>query len=139
MGAPALQRLPHTCKPPMKSWVLLAACCLPAAAWATDACEQAKTDFDRLTCLHQANQAAEQALNASYQELVLLLDADGRARLRSGELAWIRARNAQCAQRQGTRTSVDPRCMTEVTQERTRFLQERIDECRSTGCVNERL
>ncbi|HMN22762.1 MAG TPA: lysozyme inhibitor LprI family protein [Ottowia sp.] len=123
----------------MKPWILLVACCLSAAAWAGDACDQAQSDFDRFSCLHKANQAAEQALNASYQELISLLDADGRARLRSHQLAWIRTRNAQCSQRKGTSQLIDPRCMTEVTQARTRFLQERIGECKGAGCLNDKL
>lgn len=119
--------------------ILLAACCLSVSAWAGDACEQAGNDFETLACLNRAYEAAEQALNASYKELIGLLDADGRARLRSHQLAWLKTRNAQCSQRQGTRTSVDPRCMTEVTQARTQALQARIGECKSGGCVNDRL
>lgn len=123
----------------MKSWVLVAACCLPLAAWAGEDCDQAQSDFDRYACLHRANQAAEQALGASYQELILLLDADGRARLRSHQLAWLRTRNAQCSQRKGTSVLIDPRCLTEVTEARTRFLQERIGECKGAGCRTDKL
>jgi len=122
-----------------KPLILLAACCLSVSAWAGDACEQAGNDFETLTCLNRAYEAAEQALNASYKELIGLLDADGRARLRSHQLAWLKTRNAQCSQRQGTRTSVDPRCSIDVTRQRTQALQARIGECKSGGCVNERL
>lgn len=123
----------------MKTWILAAACCFTVAAGAGQDCDQARNEFDRFACLHQANQAAEQALGASYQELILLLDADGRARLRSHQLAWIRTRNAQCSQRKGTSVLVDPHCLTEVTEARIRFLQERIGECKGAGCRTDKL
>lgn len=119
--------------------MLLAACCLPALAWAQEPCKDAGSDYETLRCLNSAYESAEQALNASYQELIGLLDADGRARLRSHQLVWLKTRNAQCSQRQGTRTSVDPRCAIELTRERTEALRARIGECRSGGCVIERL
>ena len=125
-----------------KPLILLAACCLSVSAWAADtdgACDQAGNDFETLTCLNRAYEAAEQTLNASYKELIGLLDADGRARLRSHQLAWLKTRNAQCSQRQGTRTSVDPRCTTKVTAARAQWLQARIGECKNGGCVNENL
>lgn len=124
----------------MKSWIIAAACCTVATAWAGPTCEGLRTEFDTMACLHRTYQEAEQALGTRYQELVSLLDADGRKRLRGGQLAWLKSRNTSCSQRKGTSTLIDPRCMAEVTTARTQWLQERIGECRgAAGCLNDRL
>ena len=123
----------------MKAWIIAAACCAAATAWAGEYCASARTEFETMACLHRVYQTAEQGLSARYQELVSLLDADGRKRLRVSQLAWLKSRNASCSQRKGTSTMVDPRCMAEVTTARAQSLQERIGECRAGGCLNERL
>ena len=37
----------------MKSWIIAAACCTVASAWAGPTCEGLRTEFDTMACLHR--------------------------------------------------------------------------------------
>lgn len=123
----------------MKHWIVAAALCTAGPALAGEACDAPKNDFDGLYCLNKIYQEADQELNANFRTLMPLLDSSGKAQLRSGQMAWIETRNAECSRHEADKFLVDLRCATETTIKRSQFLQDRIRECKSSGCLNSRL
>jgi uncharacterized protein YecT (DUF1311 family) len=115
--------------------VLLAA----GPAFANSACDHVTNDFDGLYCLNKVYQQADADLNAAYKQLVAKLDAEGRATLREHQLQWMAERNVSCSMRKDDAFFVDLDCATKLTIDRTRFLQDRVRECISSGCMNSRL
>lgn len=102
-------------------------------------CDRPRNDFDGLYCLNKVYQQADNELNAAFKKLNAQLDADGKARLKRGQLQWIRERNAKCSVTRGNEFLVNLRCATETTVERLNFLQARQRECVSSGCRNSQL
>jgi len=106
--------------------------------WAAG-CDNPSADFDYVYCATQLFVQVDKDINAVYRELVGKLNAEGRAVLRTSQLAWIKDRNQQCTRVDATSRSVNLDRATRMTQERTSFLKARIRECNSTGCVISRL
>lgn len=106
---------------------------------ANEACDNPKDDFDGLYCLNKIYQEADRELNANYRTLVPLLDATGKAKLKSGQLSWLNTRNTECSRKDATGFYVNLGCATSTTIQRSQFLQDRIRECKSSGCLNSRL
>jgi uncharacterized protein YecT (DUF1311 family) len=106
---------------------------------ATSACDRVTNDFDGLYCLNKVYQQADADLNTAYKALVSHLDAGARATLRQHQLQWMAERNASCSMRKDNAFYVDLDCATRVTIDRTRFLQDRVRECVSSGCMVSRL
>ena len=123
----------------MKHWFAVAAFCLAGAASAGDACDRPKNDFDGLYCLGKIYEEADKELNAHYRQLVPLLDSVGKAQLKRSQLAWQQARNGECSRYEGRGFFVNMDCATLTTIQRSQYLQDRIRECRSAGCLNGRL
>jgi len=123
----------------MKTTLALLALLASAPAFANSACDRVTNDFDGLYCLNKVYQQADTDLNVAYKQLVSHLDADGRAVLRNHQLQWMAERNVSCSMRKDNAFYVDLDCATRVTIERTRFLQDRVRECVSAGCMNSRL
>lgn len=112
---------------------------LSASAFADSACDQPRDDFDGLYCLNKVYQEADKELNEKYKKLVGLLDAEGKSKLKSAQLAWIENRNSQCSRRIGDGFFVNLNCATATTINRGDILQDRLRECASTGCQNSKL
>jgi len=118
---------------------LFALLALSGPALADSACDHVTNDFDGLYCLNKVYQQADADLNAAYKQLVAKLDADGRATLRQHQLQWMAERNVSCSMRKDDAFYVDLDCATKLTIDRTRFLQDRVRECISSGCMDSRL
>ena len=84
-------------------------------------------------------QEADKELNANYKKLSAQLDASGKQKLKSGQLAWIANRNQNCSKREASGFYVNLDCATQTTIERAQFLQDRVRECVSAGCQNSKL
>ena len=123
----------------MKHILALLALLASGSAFANSACDKVTNDFDGLYCLNKVFQQADVDLNVAYKQLVGHLDADGRAVLRKHQLQWMAERNVSCSMRKDGAFYVDLDCATRVTIDRTRFLQDRVRECVSAGCMNSRL
>jgi uncharacterized protein YecT (DUF1311 family) len=123
----------------MRRALALLALAAAAPAFADSACDRVTNDFDGLYCLNKLYQQADADLNAAYKALVAELDADARAVLRQHQLQWMAERNASCSMKNDGAFYVDLDCATRVTIERTRFLQDRVRECISSGCMESRL
>ena len=109
------------------------------AAFANSACDTPRNDFDGLYCLNKVYQEADKELNANYKKLSSQLDAGGKQKLKSGQLAWISNRNKNCSKREASDFYVNLDCATQTTIERAQFLQDRVRECVSAGCQNSKL
>lgn len=109
------------------------------SAFANSACDTPRNDFDGLYCLNKVYQEADKELNANYKALAAKLDAAGKQKLKSGQLAWIGNRNQNCSKRESSGFYVNLDCATQTTIERAQFLQDRVRECVSAGCQNSKL
>jgi uncharacterized protein YecT (DUF1311 family) len=123
----------------MKGSIAVVAICISSKAFAGSACDKPTSDFDGLYCLNKIYQQADTELNSNYKTLAPLLDATGKAALRHGQLGWIQERNNTCSRRIDDGFFVDLKCATDSTIKRAEFLQSRIRECRSSGCLNSQL
>lgn len=123
----------------MKGFLAIALLAISSAAWANSSCDSPKNDFDGLYCLNKVYQQADTDLNTAYKGLNTKLDVAGRATLKQGQLAWMRQRNDSCSMHKGSGFYVDLNCATQTTIERTRFVQDRLRECVSSGCRNSQL
>jgi uncharacterized protein YecT (DUF1311 family) len=123
----------------VKGLIALSLFVVSGAAFANSACDRVTNDFDGLYCLNKVYQQADLDLNAAFKALNGKLDAAGRSALKGGQLAWMRERNEACSLRKDDGFYVDLDCATRTTIERTRFLQDRVRECVSSGCRNSRL
>ena len=116
----------------------LALTLLAGPALADSACDKPHNDFDGLYCLNKVYQQADTDLNSTYAKLRVRLDAPGRDTLKTSQLAWLHTRDA-CSKHEADAFYVDLSCATQTTISRTRFLQDRLRECLSAGCMNSRL
>jgi uncharacterized protein YecT (DUF1311 family) len=123
----------------MKKLCLLLSLLAPLAALANSSCDKPVNDFDGLYCLNKVYGEADKELNQKYGELASKLDVQGKAALKQGQLAWIRERNSQCSRRDDSGFLVNLDCATKKTVARADFLQSRIRECKSSGCLNSKL
>jgi uncharacterized protein YecT (DUF1311 family) len=118
--------------------VLFAVYALPLVAQSS-ACDHPKNDFDGLYCLNKIWIEADHNLNQAFQKLTVKLNAEGKTSLKKGQLAWISSRNASCSKTDSSGFFVNLKCATEMTIDRTKFLEDRYRECVSAGCMNSKL
>lgn len=104
-----------------------------------DNCNNPSNDFDGLYCLNKVYIQADADLNKSYKKLKKYLSKAGRSKLRSGQKEWINERNADCSYHKNGQFFVSLRCATDTTIDRTNFLNDRIRECKATGCQTRKL
>ena len=123
----------------MKKFMLALLVLASGSAFANSACDTPRNDFDGLYCLNKVYQEADKELNANYKKLSVQLDASGKQKLKSGQLAWISNRNKNCSKREASDFYVNLDCATQTTIERAQFLQDRVRECVSAGCQNSKL
>ena len=123
----------------MKHLIAAALVLASTFAQANTNCDQPRDDFDGLYCLNKVYLEADKDLNGVYKELVGKLDTAGKAKLKSGQLAWIEDRNSRCSRRETNAFYVNLRCATETTISRVQFLQDRLRECKSSGCLPSKL
>lgn len=116
--------------------LLVSAC---GSTFANPACDTPRNDFDGLYCHDKMYQEADKERNANYKKPGSQLDASGKQKLKSGQLAWISKRNQNCSKRESSGFYVNLDCATRTTIERAQFLQDRVRECANAGCQNSKL
>jgi uncharacterized protein YecT (DUF1311 family) len=119
---------------PLLLALALSTLALPASSFAGDNCDTPRDDFDGFYCLNKVYAEADRDLNKSYKELASQLDKSGRATLKKRQLAWIASRNDQCIFKKDGDTYLSMGCATRMTIERTNALNDRVRECKATGC-----
>ncbi|MCK5727269.1 MAG: DUF1311 domain-containing protein [Thiotrichaceae bacterium] len=122
----------------MKKLLTLLLLIAPLSAFA-DNCNKPSNDFDGLYCLNKVYIESDKDLNSAYKALKKRLNRSAKTKLRSGQRAWIRNRNSSCSRRDGAHFFVNLRCATNKTIKRTNFLNDRIRECKATGCQSKKL
>lgn len=123
----------------MKKIVFLLSLMVTTSALANEACDKPRNDFDGLYCLNKVYQEADAELNRNYQVLRKMLNAEERKILKRGQIQWIKARDNNCSRHEGNDFFVNLDCATNTTIKRSQFLQDRIRECKSSGCLKSRL
>jgi uncharacterized protein YecT (DUF1311 family) len=121
------------------TWTCLVLAALLGSGAARADCDHPKNDFDDLYCLDKVYIQSDKDLNDEYGKLSKQLDANGKAALKHGQLAWIKARNDQCSMKDDHGFWVNLDCATHTTIARTQFLQDRNRECASAGCMPSKL
>ncbi|GLU32291.1 lysozyme inhibitor LprI family protein [Trinickia caryophylli] len=118
--------------------VILSVAFLPIAAHAAG-CAKPRNAFDQVYCASNLFSQADRDLNQQYSRLRTHLNPTQQAALKSGQLGWLKQRDAQCSEEKDTGYFVNLECAVNMTQQRMAFLQERERECTSTGCVDAKL
>jgi uncharacterized protein YecT (DUF1311 family) len=121
----------------MKKIVIATLLCISLPyAKSSSKCDNPKlTDYDRNYCMNKVHAEADKELNANYKKLMSMLNKQGKSKLKASEMNWINERDNAC--QDGGTTYIQ--CNIEYTIERTNFLQDRIRECKSSGCLNSKL
>lgn len=103
-------------------------------------CEHTKNDFDDVYCLTKNYINADTDLNLYFAALVKYLDADEKTSLKKGEAVWMEKRNTSCGFAKDDTYYVDLDCAVTTTRERTQFLKDRLQECKSdSGCQADKI
>ena len=82
---------------------------------------------------------ADKDLNTSYKKLKKHLNKPEKAKLKKGQVEWISDRNSSCSHHDNRGFFVNLGCATDTTISRTNFLNDRIRECKATGCQPSKL
>jgi len=111
----------------------------PALAFAQQNCDKPRNDFDGLYCLNKVYAQTDAELNEAYKELNTTLPDVDKNTLKSRQIDWIKKRNASCSKKIDDAFYVNLSCATKTTKERLEVLQERLRECKSSGCLPSKL
>jgi uncharacterized protein YecT (DUF1311 family) len=104
-----------------------------------DNCDKPRDDFDGLYCLNKVYQQADKDLNKAYGELRGYLNKSEKSQLKKTQISWIEQRNNNCSLSQDNGFYVNLSCTTNTTVSRTNILNDRIRECKATGCQSSKL
>jgi uncharacterized protein YecT (DUF1311 family) len=102
-------------------------------------CDNPQQNFDKVYCLNKVYMEADTELNTQYKILYTKLDHNAKNMLKNTQLQWIQERNQTCTREDANKYYADLECLTSSTILRTQFLQNRIRECKSTGCQNSKI
>ena len=105
----------------------------------SDNCDKPRDDFDGLYCLNKVYQEADKELNDAYKKLRSFLNSNEKSTLKKTQINWIEQRNKQCSLRKDGAFYVNLSCTTHKTVTRTNILNNRIRECKATGCQPSKL
>ncbi|WP_024680232.1 lysozyme inhibitor LprI family protein [Pseudomonas syringae] len=118
--------------------IVLMAVVFPLGAHAAG-CAKPRNAFDQVYCAGNLFSQSDRDLNQEYTALRKHLNSTQQSSLKSGQLAWIKQRDAQCSEEKPSGYFVNLDCAVDMTQSRLAFLKERERECTSTGCVESKL
>jgi len=110
----------------------------PLAAYAAG-CATPQNAFDQVYCAGNLFAQVDRDLNTAYGSLKKHLTPAQSSSLKTGQLAWIKQRDANCSESKSDGYYVNLQCAVDTTQSRLAFLKERERECTSTGCVSSKL
>jgi uncharacterized protein YecT (DUF1311 family) len=114
---------------------VIASSALFLAANAFAGCENPAPGYDKTYCLAKLFVETDNELNEAYKSLNSVLSADQRKKLLPAQRAWIKYRNLACSEG-GT---IDVACNFKVNKSRTKFLLDRLTECKIGACKNDLL
>lgn len=122
----------------MKKILIALSLCVSSFTFA-DNCDKPRDDFDGLYCLNKVYQQADKDLNKAYKKLRGFLNKAEKKQLKKTQIAWIEQRNKNCSLYQNNGFYVNLNCTTKTTVARTNTLNDRIRECKATGCQASKL
>jgi uncharacterized protein YecT (DUF1311 family) len=100
-------------------------------------CDQARNSLDAVHCNNLVYQKADQELNETYKALMNKLKSTDKKALRSLQRQWIKTRDQQCTMQSVDMGEViDSACLLNQTTERTNWLNDRLRECKTVGCIS---
>ena len=108
------------------------------SAWA-DNCDNARNDFDEFYCKDKLYLQADRDLNQAYGALMKALPSSARPTLKSVQLDCMRERDRACIDKRDGEIVLYVNCRLNRTVNQTNFLNDRLRECKSTGCQPSRL
>ena len=98
-------------------------------------CEKPAPGYDTTYCYVKLFLQSDDELNEAYKSLSVLLNPEQKKKLIGAQRSWIKFRNAKCSD--GGAIMVD--CNYDVNKNRTKFLLDRITECKIGSCKNDLL
>ncbi len=119
----------------MKKAIFLSVAMVLSSVSYADNCARPQNTFDSLYCARKVFFSLDDELNLKYKSLMKKLNKTGKKQLKRSQLAWIRERNSECV----VDNAVIVSCAVEMTRERVHFLNDRLHECKSVGCINDNL
>ncbi len=120
------------------AYLTLALCAAPFGVYAAG-CATPHNAFDQVYCAGNLFAQVDHDLNTAYGSLKKHLTSDQANSLKTGQLAWIKQRDANCSETKTDGFYVNLQCAVDTTQARLAFLKERERECTSTGCVSSKI
>lgn len=111
--------------------------CMTAYA---DNCDHARNSLDAVHCSNLVYQKADKELNATYKQLMQKLSTADKKTLRTAQLSWIKNRDKTCTMNSVDMGEViDSACLLDQTTARTNWLNDRLRECKTVGCMRSKL
>lgn len=101
-------------------------------AWA--GCESPKPGYDTTYCTAKLFIESDQELNSAYSSLRSLLSENQKQILKRSQLAWIKYRDLWCSQSTDGGVAISTSCSYKTNKARTKFLLDRITECKIGAC-----
>ena len=95
--------------------------------------------FYEFYCKDKLYIQADKDLNTAYNDLAKQLSVADRKTLKSVQLDWMRERDSSCIEERDDEILLLVNCRLNRTIKQTQFLQDRLRECKSTGCQPSRL
>lgn len=93
-------------------------------------CEKPSPGYDSVYCSAKLFLESDNELNASWKQLLPLLSTDQRKSIMQVQRDWIKYRASKCSEN----NSIDVDCNYILNKERTKFILDRITECKIGGC-----
>lgn len=124
----------------MKKLLLGLALALVGFSAQADNCDHTRNSLDAIHCNNLVYQKADKELNSIYKQLRAKLNTTEKNTLRRAQVRWIKARDAECTMNSVDMGEViDSRCLLDQTTERTNWLNDRLRECKTVGCMKSKL
>lgn len=108
---------------------------LGTPAHAEDGCTNPKTPYDATYCLAKLFLESDKELNEVYKDLRAFLKDPVKKDLTNVQRQWIQYRDETCSNT-GT-INVD--CNYKVNKERAEYLRDRLRECKTDHCQNDKI
>jgi uncharacterized protein YecT (DUF1311 family) len=102
----------------------------------TEQCESYHTSYDRTYCVAKLFMASDQELNDAYGKLKAGVQGATRQGLVQTQRDWMKYRDSTCESRPG---EIGVGCNYRVNRERTNYLRDRLRECETGSCNNDRI
>ncbi len=119
----------------LKTVVALTAIAASSLAIA-DQCDGPTTAINGVYCKTKIFQKADTELNQSYKKLLGKLKPADKLTLRNSQRAWLRNRDETCTEQSvDVGAVVNAKCIVEQTNQRVSFLNDRLRECNTVGCI----